>query len=168
VIAVGLNRLDDEDYPGVTMGQAAELLDVQPAFCVASTSPTWVSGLPELVAVARYASKHAAHNPDLVGSAEIFNRFADEPVPVSIRPVFLSGHLAGNLISFEDLGGTRGSSAAADAERPGGWWRRGTIGWCCCNCRRCTSLRAEGNDVWLDTERGRLRSALRRAGQAGP
>lgn len=32
VIAVGLNRLDDDDYPAVTMGQAAELLDVQPAF----------------------------------------------------------------------------------------------------------------------------------------
>ena len=29
---MGLNRLDDEDYPMVTMGQAAELLDVQPAF----------------------------------------------------------------------------------------------------------------------------------------
>ena len=29
---VGLGRLDDEDYPMMTMGQAAELLDVQPAF----------------------------------------------------------------------------------------------------------------------------------------
>lgn len=29
---MGLNRLDDEDYPAVTMGQAAELLAVQPAF----------------------------------------------------------------------------------------------------------------------------------------
>jgi DNA-binding transcriptional MerR regulator len=29
---MGLNRLDDEDYPMMTMGQAAELLDVQPAF----------------------------------------------------------------------------------------------------------------------------------------
>lgn len=27
-----LSRLDDEDYPAVSMGQAAELLDVQPAF----------------------------------------------------------------------------------------------------------------------------------------
>ena len=27
-----MGRLDDEDYPAVTMGQAAELLDVQPAF----------------------------------------------------------------------------------------------------------------------------------------
>jgi DNA-binding transcriptional MerR regulator len=31
-MAVGVNRLDDQDYPAVTMGQAAELLGVQPAF----------------------------------------------------------------------------------------------------------------------------------------
>lgn len=31
-MAGGVGRLDDEDYPAVTMGQAAELLDVQPAF----------------------------------------------------------------------------------------------------------------------------------------
>lgn len=30
--AVGVGRLDDQDYPVVTMGQAAELLGVQPAF----------------------------------------------------------------------------------------------------------------------------------------
>jgi MerR family transcriptional regulator, heat shock protein HspR len=29
---MGVGRLDDEDYPVVTMGQAAELLEVQPAF----------------------------------------------------------------------------------------------------------------------------------------
>jgi DNA-binding transcriptional MerR regulator len=29
---VGLGRLDDEDYASVTMGQAAELLEVNPAF----------------------------------------------------------------------------------------------------------------------------------------
>jgi MerR family transcriptional regulator/heat shock protein HspR len=29
---MGLSRLDDEDYPMMTMGQAAQLLDVQPAF----------------------------------------------------------------------------------------------------------------------------------------
>ena len=29
---VGVSRLDDEDYPAVTMGQAAELLEVQQAF----------------------------------------------------------------------------------------------------------------------------------------
>lgn len=29
---MGLDRLDDEDFPVLTMGQAAELLGVQPAF----------------------------------------------------------------------------------------------------------------------------------------
>lgn len=29
---LGVSRLDDQDYPAVTMGQAAELLDVRPAF----------------------------------------------------------------------------------------------------------------------------------------
>jgi len=29
---VGVDRLDDEDYPALSMGQAAELLGVQPAF----------------------------------------------------------------------------------------------------------------------------------------
>ena len=29
---MGIGRLDDHDYPAVTMGQAAQLLDVQPAF----------------------------------------------------------------------------------------------------------------------------------------
>jgi MerR family transcriptional regulator, heat shock protein HspR len=29
---MGVSRLDDHDYPAVTMGQAAELLGVQPAF----------------------------------------------------------------------------------------------------------------------------------------
>jgi DNA-binding transcriptional MerR regulator len=28
----GVDRLDDDDYPSVTMGRAAELLGVQPAF----------------------------------------------------------------------------------------------------------------------------------------
>jgi DNA-binding transcriptional MerR regulator len=29
---MSLSRLDDQDYPAVAMGQAAELLEVQPAF----------------------------------------------------------------------------------------------------------------------------------------
>jgi MerR family transcriptional regulator, heat shock protein HspR len=31
-VAHGVNQLDDENYPAVTMGQAAELLQVPPAF----------------------------------------------------------------------------------------------------------------------------------------
>jgi MerR family transcriptional regulator, heat shock protein HspR len=31
-VSRGVGKLDDADYPSVTMGQAAELLEVQPAF----------------------------------------------------------------------------------------------------------------------------------------
>jgi MerR family transcriptional regulator, heat shock protein HspR len=31
-MSTGVTRLDDKDYPAMTMGQAAQLLDVQPAF----------------------------------------------------------------------------------------------------------------------------------------
>jgi DNA-binding transcriptional MerR regulator len=31
-VSGGVGRLDDENYPAITMGQAAELLGVQPAF----------------------------------------------------------------------------------------------------------------------------------------
>lgn len=31
-MSTGVGRLDDQDYPAITMGQAAELLGVQPAF----------------------------------------------------------------------------------------------------------------------------------------
>jgi MerR family transcriptional regulator, heat shock protein HspR len=31
-VSGGIGRLDDENYPAITMGQAAELLGVQPAF----------------------------------------------------------------------------------------------------------------------------------------
>lgn len=32
MVVAGVDRLDDRDYPAITMGQAAELLGVQPAF----------------------------------------------------------------------------------------------------------------------------------------
>jgi hypothetical protein len=122
----------------------------------------WVSGLPELVAVARYASKHAAHDPDWVGSAEIFTRFGDEPVPISIHPVFLSGHLAGNLISFEDLDGVRVPEQRR-AESGRGRPRR-VVAMCddrmvLLRLPEVSYAESDGNDVWLETERGRMRSA---------
>ena len=60
----------------------------------------WNPGLPELIGAARYATRQAARNPDWVGSTQIFTHLSDEPTSISIRPVFLSGHLIGNLVSF--------------------------------------------------------------------
>ncbi|MDT7666232.1 MAG: sigma-54 dependent transcriptional regulator, acetoin dehydrogenase operon transcriptional, partial [Pseudonocardiales bacterium] len=82
-----------DDTASVLMGVPASTPAIDPTV-------RWKPGLPELIGAARYASRQAAHNPDWVGSTQIFTHLADEPTSISIRPVFSSGHLIGNLVSF--------------------------------------------------------------------
>jgi hypothetical protein len=147
----------------VIADDAASMLMGVPASTPA-VDPTvrWNPGLPGLLAVARYASKHAAHNPDWVGTTQIFTHLADEPTSVSIRPVFLSGHLVGSLIWF----GASDGQQLPQAERPGHHQVQS---------RRLVAMRdnrmvllrmsevyyaeSDGNDVWLSTDEGQLRAA---------
>ena len=122
----------------------------------------WNPGLPELIGAARYATRQAARNPDWIGSTQIFTHLSDEPTSISIRPVFLSGHLIGNLVSFGDTEGAQLPAAEGTAHL-GGQPRRlvGT------RDNRMVLLRlpevsvaeADGSDVWLSTDQGRLRAA---------
>ncbi|MGW3248039.1 LytTR family transcriptional regulator DNA-binding domain-containing protein [Streptomyces sp. NPDC001070] len=132
--------------------------------CTPAVDPTlrWNPGLPELITAARFAARQAAHNPDWVGSTQIFAHLADEPTSISIRPVFSSGHLIGNLVSFGASDGAQLSPAEMSAHprmQP----------------RRLVAMRgnrmvllqlpevsfaeSRGNDVWLSTDQGRLRAA---------
>jgi sigma-54 dependent transcriptional regulator, acetoin dehydrogenase operon transcriptional activator AcoR len=132
--------------------------------CTPAVDPTlrWNPGLPELIGAVRYASKRAAHNPDWVGSTQIFPHLSDEPTSISIRPVFSSGHLIGNLVWFSASDGAQVPSAEEPASagvKP----------------RRLVAVRdnrmvllqlsevcfaeSEGNDVWLSTDQGRVRAA---------
>ena len=145
-----------DDTASVLMGVPA---------CTPAIDPTvrWNPGLPELISAARYASRQAARNPDWVGSTQIFTHLADEPTPISIRPVFLSGHLIGNLVSF---GGTADGAQLPQAEGAGHARvpPRRLVG---TRDNRMVLLRlaevafaeSEGNDVWLSTDQGRLRAA---------
>jgi hypothetical protein len=121
----------------------------------------WNPGLPELIGAAQYASRQAARNPDWIGSTQIFTHLSDEPTPITIRPVFLSGHLIGNLVSFGALQGTQlpQPDAPAPSTRP----RRVVA----TRDNRMVLLRlpevcfaeSDGNEVWLCTDQGRLRAA---------
>jgi len=132
--------------------------------CTPAVDPTlrWNPGMPELITAARYATRQAAHNPDWVGSTQIFAPLADEPTSISIRPVFSFGHLIGNLISFGASDGARLPRAEASAH-PRMQPRRLVA----MRDNRMVLLRlpevsfaeAQGNDVWLSTDQGRLRAA---------
>jgi hypothetical protein len=122
----------------------------------------WNPKLPAFIDAVRYASKQASHNPDWIGSTQIFTHLADEPSPIAIRPVFRYGNLVGHLISFGVTDGEQLPRAEADAhaeEQP-----RRVVG---VRGNRMVLLRApevlfaesDGNDVWLSTDQGRMRAA---------
>jgi sigma-54 dependent transcriptional regulator, acetoin dehydrogenase operon transcriptional activator AcoR len=144
-----------DDVASVLMGVPASTPAVDPTV-------RWNPGLPDLIRVARYAGKQAAHNPDWVGSTQLFTHLSEEPTSISIRPVFLSGHLIGNLIVFGASDGEQLPEAQRPAHPP-------------VQPRRLVATRdnrmvllplsdvhfaeSEGNDVWLSTDEGRLRAA---------
>lgn len=144
-----------DDTASVLMGVPASTPAVDPTV-------RWNPGLPELIGAARYASRQAAHNPDWVGSTQIYTHLTDEPTSISIRPVFLSGHLIGNLVSFGASDGAQLPQAEGSAH-PRMQPRRLIA----MRGNRMVLLRlpevsfaeSEGNDVWLSTDQGRLRAA---------
>jgi hypothetical protein len=142
-----------DETASVLMGVPASTPAVDPTV-------RWNPGVPELIGAARYATRQAARNPDWVGSTQIFTHLADEPTPISIRPVFSSGHLIGNLVSFGAVEGVPLPEASA---HPSAQPRRVIA----TRDNRMVLLRlpevcfaeSEGNDVWLSTDQGRLRAA---------
>ncbi|MFF4763712.1 LytTR family transcriptional regulator DNA-binding domain-containing protein [Streptomyces sp. NPDC001292] len=144
-----------DDMASVLMGVPA---------CTPAVDPTlrWNPGLPELIAAARYATAQAAHNPDWVGSTQIFAHLADEPTSISIRPVFSSGHLIGHLVAFGAADGAQLPQVETSAH-PRMQPRRLVA----MRDNRLVLLRlpevsfaeSRGNDVWLSTDQGRLRAA---------
>jgi hypothetical protein len=144
-----------DDTASVLMGVPASTPAVDPTL-------RWNPGLPELIGAARYASKQAAHNPDWVGSTQIFTHLADEPTPITIRPVFLSGHLIGNLVSFgtsdgEQLPHSEGSAHPRAQPRRLVAMRDNRM--VLLRLSEVSYAESEGNDAWLSTDQGRLRAA---------
>ncbi|MFJ9733157.1 LytTR family transcriptional regulator DNA-binding domain-containing protein [Streptomyces sp. NPDC101171] len=160
--SAALAALDTGGKVVIADDMASVLLGV-PA-CTPAVDPTlrWNPGLPELIAAARYAAGQAAHNPDWVGSTQIFAHLSDEPTSISFRPVFSSGHLIGNLVAFGASDGAQLPQAEGSAHPS-------------VQPRRLVAVRGNrmvllqlpevsfaesmGNDVWLCTEQGRLRAA---------
>ena len=160
--SVALAALDTAGKVVIADETASVLMGVPAATPAVDPTVRWKPGLPELIGAVRYASRQAARNPDWVGTTQIFTHLADEPTSISIRPVFLSGHLIGNLVSF---GASDGASLPqAEGSAHSRTQPRRVIA---TRDNRMVLLRlpevsfaeSEGNDVWLSTDQGRLRAA---------
>jgi sigma-54 dependent transcriptional regulator, acetoin dehydrogenase operon transcriptional activator AcoR len=141
---------------------ASVLMGVPAGIPALDPTVRWNPGLPDLKRVARYANTQAAHNPDWVGSTQIFTHLAEEPTPVSIRPVFSSGRLVGSLMAFgtpdgEQLPEPDGPSHHRVPPRRLVGMRGNRM--VLLHLAEINFAESDGNDVWLSTTEGRLRAA---------
>lgn len=144
-----------DDTAGVLLGIPGSTPAPDPAV-------RWKPELPEFIRAAQYAAKQAARNPDWVGSTQIFTRLANEPTSISFQPVFLSGHLVGNVVAFGVSEGDPLPRAGGDVPlraQPRRMVATRENRMVLLRLPEVSFAQSDGNDVWLFTDQGRLRSA---------
>ncbi len=113
--------------------------------------------------LARYAIKQARLDHGWVGSTQIVNELSNEPCRITLQPVFLADQPVGTLALF---GSETGDSIEHERPEPGLAPARRIVG---VSGDRMVLLHrpevryaeADGNDVWLVTDEGRLQAAVR-------
>jgi hypothetical protein len=121
----------------------------------------WQPGL-DLGRLARHAVKQARLDHGWVGSTQIVTELGSEPYQLTLRPVFLAEQPVGTLAVF---GSEHGEQIEREQPEPGMSPPRRIVG---VSGERMVLLRrpevrfaeADGNDVWLATDEGRLQAAI--------
>ena len=121
----------------------------------------WQPGL-DLGRLARHAIKQARSDHGWIGSTQIMTALSDEPCRLTLRPVFFAGQPIGTLAIF---GAENGDPIERERLEPRLSPPARIVG---VNGERMVLLRrpevrfaeADGNDVWLVTEEGRLQAAI--------
>jgi hypothetical protein len=160
--SVPLAAVDTAGQVVIADDTASVLMGVPACTPAVDATLRWKPGLPELIGAARYASRQAAHDPDWVGSTQVFTHLADEPTSISIRPVFSSRHLIGNLVSFGASDGVQlpqGDGPAHARVSPRRVLAMRDNRMVLLGVPEVSFAESEGNDVWLSTAQGRLRAA---------
>ena len=141
---------------------------------VPAYAPTqrWASQIPALPQLARRVTERARQDPDWTGSTQVFVPFLGTPIPVVARPVLTGTQVIGALLSF-------GSDAEAGPDLPGTAAGDPLAGpgsgrvppsrvvalrddrWVLLDPREIRFAEADGNNVWLTSDQGRLLAAAR-------
>jgi hypothetical protein len=122
----------------------------------------WDTGL-DLGRLVRHATKQARLDHTWIGSTQIITELSSEPRRLSLRPVFLANEPVGTLAVFDS---DNGDQIERVAPQPGLSPPPRIVG---LSGERMVLLRrpevrfaeADGNDVWLVTDEGRLQAAVR-------
>jgi len=142
--------------------EASMLLGVPARVPALDPAVRWQPAL-DLKRLARQATKQARADRDWVGSAQVVSGFTHEPCRLTLRPVFLSDQPIGTLALF---GADNGDPLEHEAPEHGMGPPPRIVG---VSGDRLVLLHrpevrfaeADGNDVWLVTEDGRLQASVR-------
>ncbi len=156
----GLVAVDRAGKVVVADEQAGLYLDVPACSPALEPGARWEAGLTDL---ALKASDNGQRDSSWFCHSQIATHVTSEPISVTVRPVFSSRTVIGALVFFGVHEGGRPQGASAP-ERNDGQPRRIVA----VRGERLVLLRpaevctaeADGNDVWLSTDRGRLQGAI--------
>jgi sigma-54 dependent transcriptional regulator, acetoin dehydrogenase operon transcriptional activator AcoR len=164
---------------GARSGQALAALDASGKVVIADEEASLLLGVParvpaldpavrwrpalDLGRLARHAAKQALSDHNWVGSTQIVTGLTSEPCRLTLHPVFLADQPIGTLALF---GAESGDPMEREAPEPGLTAPARIVG---LSDDRMVLLRrpevrfaeADGNDVWLVTDEGRLQAAVR-------
>jgi hypothetical protein len=157
-----LAALDASGRVVIADDQASVLLGVPARVPALDPAVRWHPAF-DLGRLARHAAKEARLDHGWVGSTQIMTGLSSEPYRVNLRPVFLSDQPIGTLATF---GSTDGDPLEHDAPESALSPPPRIVG---VNGDRMVLLRrpevqfaeADGNDVWLVTDEGRLQASVR-------
>jgi hypothetical protein len=141
---------------------ASPLLGVPAHAPVTDPARRWVSEIAELGAVAAQATAQAQRDPQWVGSTHLYLPFTDSLLPVTVRPVFTAGKVIGLLLSGGPPTGEPLPPVIplqrrhTPVDRIVGR-RDGRL--ILLSPHEVRFAEADGNAVWLASDRGRLQAA---------
>jgi hypothetical protein len=170
--ATPLAALDTAGKVVLANGEAASLMGTPADTAAYSYSPgrRWAPQLSTLPQLVRRAIDRARQDRDWRGSTQIFVPFLGVPVSVSVRPVFAGPKVIGVLAAFGSsdaapaFGGPSGDpliSASHSRLLPSRVIALREDHWVLLDPREISFAEADGNNVWLATDQGRLRAAVR-------
>jgi hypothetical protein len=157
-----LAALDASGQVVIADEEASLLLGVPARVPALDPAVRWHPAL-DLERLARHAAKQARGDHDWIGSTQIMTGLSNEPSPLTLHPVFLADEPIGTLALF---GAAHGDAIDHEPSEPGIGPPPRIVG---VSGERMVLLRrpevrfaeADGNDVWLVTEEGRLQASVR-------
>jgi hypothetical protein len=150
--------------------EAAALLGTPADAPAYASTHRWTPQLPTLPRLVHRAVERARQDSQWMGSTQIYVPFLAAPIPVSVRPVSTGTQVIGMLLAFGSPGGNPPFGERPDDPLLSTMQARPLASrvvamrderWVMLDPREIRFAEADRNHVWLRTDRGSLRAAIR-------